>query len=324
MGAYYIWGGDGFVGRYLAASLMEINQKVVICDVKKTENDPIYKVAKYVKADICNFSQVDALPIEKNDIVINMAANQYHKKVPRNRKEYFFSVNYVGTKNVLKSIYTKGCKKYLMFSTDMSYGKPQYLPIDTKHPQNPFGPYGESKLACENLCRKYREKGINITIMRPRMIIGPGRMGILAKMFKLVDWNLPVPTIGNGKNHYQMISVFDCVSAVLSAIDKGFPNKEYNLGSKNAPCTKDLLKGVIETAHSHSLVLATPGKLIKMILKLMDNCGLTLMYPEQFMIADEEYILDIKDTEKDLDWHPLYNDSDMIKQAYEIYKLKVS
>ena len=30
---------------------------------------------------------------------------------------------------------------------DRTYGKPQYLPVDIKHPQNPFGPYGQSKKA---------------------------------------------------------------------------------------------------------------------------------------------------------------------------------
>ena len=52
----------------------------------------------------------------------------------------------------------------------------------------------------------------------------------------------------------------------------------------------------------------------------MDNIGLTIMYPEQFMIADEEYILDISETEKDLDWHPKYNDEDMLILAYKMYK----
>lgn len=322
MRKFYIWGGDGFVGKYLAAELVKNNEEVIICDIKQTSSDPIYKSVKYIKADIREFNIVDKLPITSEDFVINMAANQYHTKVPRNRQDYFFCVNYKGTENVLRSIYKKGCTNYLMFTTDMTYGKPQYLPVDINHPQKPFGPYGQSKLECENLCREYRKKGMNITIFRPRMIMGPGRLGILIKLFKLIDWNLPVPTIGNGKNHYQMISVFDCVSAVMLAIKKGLPNKEYNLGSKDAPCTHDLLKNVVKTAHSHSIVIPTPGILVKMVLNILDNIGLTLMYPEQFMIADEEYILDISQTEEDLGWSPKYNDADMISEAYDIYKQK--
>lgn len=317
---YYIFGGDGFVGRYLSNALIERGEQVVVGDILPSLDERINKKAEFINIDIRDKDALRKIAIQPEDLVINMAATQYHTKVPKNRKEHFFNTNFVGTRNILEVMEEKNCKRYLMFTTDMTYGKPQYLPIDINHPQNPFGPYGQSKKACEDLCREYRKKSFDITIFRPRMINGPGRLGILVKLFKLIDFNLPVPTIGNGKNHYQMISVFDCVSAVLCAIDKGLPNKEYNLGSKNSPNIRQLLQGTVKAAGKHSVVIPTPGKLVKWILGLMDNMGLTLMYPEQFMIADEEYILDITETEKDLDWHPQYNDEDMLKEAYIMYK----
>ena len=309
---YWIFGGCGFVGRYLAQTLRERKDEVVICDIVATAPD--------INVDIRDKQALEKLPISKDDIVINMAANQYHTKVPKEREQYFRSVNTEGTRNLLEVIYDKGCRNYIMFSTDMTYGKPQYLPVDTQHPQNPFGPYGKSKCEAEQICRDFRDCGMNITIFRPRMIMGPGRAGILLKLFKLIDLNLPVPTIGNGHNHYQMISVFDCVSAVLCAIEKGIPNKEYNLGSENAPDVRTLLQNTIKQAGKHSFVIPTPGKIVKAVLRLLDNIGLTLMYPEQFMIADEEYILDITETKKDLTWQPRYNDADMLADAYKMYK----
>ncbi len=309
---YWIFGGCGFVGRYLAQALRERKDEVVICDIVATAPD--------INVDIRDKQALAKLPISKDDIVINMAANQYHTKVPKEREQYFRSVNTEGTRNLLEVIYDKGCRNYIMFSTDMTYGKPQYLPVDTQHPQNPFGPYGKSKCEAEQICRDFRDCGMNITIFRPRMIMGPGRAGILLKLFKLIDLNLPVPTIGNGHNHYQMISVFDCVSAVLCAIEKGIPNKEFNLGSENAPDVRALLQNTIKQAGKHSFVIPTPGKIVKAVLRLLDNVGLTLMYPEQFMIADEEYILDITETKKDLAWQPRYNDADMLADAYKMYK----
>jgi len=317
---YYIFGGNGFVGRYLASELLALNKKVVVCDLHEKLNDSINANCEYYQTDIRKFDNIQKLPVSSEDVVINLAANQYHTKVPRNRKEYFFSVNTVGTENILSVIYEKGCRNFLMFTTDMTYGKPLYLPVNIQHPQNPFGPYGQSKKAAEEICKKYREKGMNITIMRPRMINGPGRLGILVKLFKLIDMGLPVPTIGNGKNHYQMISVFDCVSSAICALNHNLPNKEYNLGSKNPPNIKELLQSVIVAADSKSIVFPTPGKLVKFVLQFFDSIGLTIMYKEQFMIADEEYILDISETEKDLDWTPKYNDAEMIKEAYHIYK----
>lgn len=319
---YWIFGGNGFVGRYLANALAERKEQVIVCDLYDTLHSDILSSCVYRCVDIRDTKALASLPITKEDVVINMAANQYHTKVPKNREEYFRSVNTEGTRNLLAIMEQKGCTKYIMFSTDMTYGKPRYLPVDTKHPQNPFGPYGQSKLLSEQLCREYRAKGMNITIFRPRMIMGPGRAGILLKLFKLIDLNLPVPTVGNGHNHYQMISVFDCVSAVLCAIDKGIPNKEYNLGSENAPDVRALLQNTIKQAGKHSFVIPTPGKLVKAVLRFLDNIGLTLMYPEQFMIADEEYILDISETKKDLCWQPKYNDADMLAEAYKMYKSK--
>ena len=177
---YWIFGGSGFVGRYLAEALRERKEEVAICDIVA---DAPYRV------DIRDKEALAKLPIDKTDVVINMAANQYHTKVPKNREQYFQSVNTEGARNLLEVIFKKGCRNYVMFSTDMTYGKPQYLPVDTKHPQNPFGPYGKSKCLAEQICREYREHGMNITIFRPRMIMGPGRAGILLKLFKLIDLN---------------------------------------------------------------------------------------------------------------------------------------
>lgn len=316
----WIFGGNGFVGKYLVYKMSEQGNDVVVVDKEPKPNDMISDCCTFISLDIRDKEALRQLEVSEEDIIINLAANQYHTRVPRKREEYFRGTNTIGTKNILEMAHEKGCRRYIMFTTDMTYGKPQHLPVDTRHPQNPFGPYGHSKKECEDICREYRQKGMNITIFRPRMIVGPGRMGILTKLFKLIDWNLPCPTIGNGKNHYQMVSVFDCVDAIICAVNKGFPNKEYNLGSKNPPDINTLLKGLIKSAKSKSFLLHAPGKITKRTLRLLDKIHLTLMYPEQFMIADEEYILDISETENDLDWSPKYNDEDMIKESYKLYK----
>ena len=94
-----------------------------------------------------------------------------------------------------------------------------------EHPVAPLGEYGLSKLKTEELAAEWRKHGMNISLFRPRLIIGPGRLGILEKLFKLIDWNLPVPMIGSGKNPYQFISVFDCAEAARLAWKAGVPER---------------------------------------------------------------------------------------------------
>lgn len=312
-----VFGGNGFVGQWLIKALQKNNDKVISCDIGDRS---FVSGVEYKKVDIRMKDQVNSIVMSPDDIVVNLVANQYHGKVPRKgRKDYFYDTNTMGAENIMEAAWNQGCRKLIQFTTDMTYGKPQYLPVDTNHPQNPFGPYGQSKKATEDICRKYRSLGMNITVFRPRMINGPGRLGILKKLFWLIERNLPVPTIGRGKNCYQMVSVFDCVSAVICAIQHNVPNGEYNLGSKNPPSTRELLKNLIQNVGSKSIVIPTPGRLVKLTLGVLGALGIEIMYKEQYMIADEDYVLDISKTEDELDWEPQYNDKDMIIDAYKNY-----
>ncbi|MFI3297984.1 MAG: NAD(P)-dependent oxidoreductase [bacterium] len=313
----YVFGGAGFLGQHLIRELSAKDYTPVICDIVKPNNSSV----EHFVVDIRDVEQLEKIPFSAEDIVINLAANQYHMKVPKkDRRDFFFRTNAVAVDNILSEMQRKGCHRLIQFTTDMTYGVPEYLPVDTCHPQQPFGYYGESKKEAEQICKRFRGQGFNVTIFRPRMIVGPGRAGILVKLFKLIDFGIPVPTIGSGKNHYQMISVFDCVSATIAAIEKQVPNAEYNLGSKNPPSTKELLQAVITEAKSRSIVLLTWAWGVKFVLATLAKIGIEIMYKEQYMIADKEYILDISKTEEELGWKPQYNDRDMIMDAYKTYK----
>ncbi|MGL4974695.1 MAG: NAD-dependent epimerase/dehydratase family protein, partial [Bosea sp. (in: a-proteobacteria)] len=216
-----------------------------------------------------------------------------------------------------------GASKLVHFTTDMIYGHSVTVPQTEEHPTKPLGEYGESKLATEALCETWRQRGMSISLFRPRLIIGPGRLGILVKLFKLVDLNLPVPMIGGGHNPYQFISVFDCASACQAAWRAGLPNSAYNLGSDNPPAVRDLLRQLIKHAGSRSFVLPTPAPLVKFALKSLDWIYRPLMDPEQYLIADEVCILDTSKAKRELGWVPQYNDTDMLLAAYSEYRRSV-
>jgi dTDP-glucose 4,6-dehydratase len=108
--------------------------------------------------------------------------------------------------------------------------------------------------------------------------------------------------------------------AVIVFGGSGCPNKEYNLGSRNPPSERELLQNLIKEVGSRSAVIPTNGKLVKSTLGFLGNIGFEIMYKEQYMIADEDYILDITETENDLIWSSQYSDQDMIIQAYQEYR----
>lgn len=313
---HIIFGGEGFTGRVICEYLKNKNQKVLSVDLVRRSQD-----RHYFFADITDKASLEEIPLQSDDIVYHLAARQYHVKPPRkNRDDYFRWVNFGGTKNILEWMKERGARRLVYFSTDMVYGIPQSLPIPPDHPTKPVGPYGRSKLEAERLCQLYREnEKFQITILRPRLIIGPGRLGILTKLFWLMSHNLPVPLIGSGKNAYQMVSVFDCASAAMLAWEKGIPNADLNLGSAHPPRVRDLMAGLIKRIQSRSLLVPLPANLLKTGLATLGMLGFELMFREQYSIANLQYEVDIRPTERVLGWVPQYSDEEMIWQAYTYY-----
>lgn len=313
---HYIFGGAGFLGQTLAKELSSREMQVVIIDKQPLSNNLYPSIAIDITQPISSWD----IPIEPEDKVYHLAARQYHDSLPKRAIQAWFNeVNVLGTCHVLEFLQQKNHKKLIYFSTDMVYGYPLQRPIPESAALNPIGYYGKSKALAEAACQTYREKGMQITIFRPRLITGPGRLGVLTKLFKLIKQNLPVPLIGNGSNCYQMISVFDCVQAILLAVEHDFPNETFNLGSDTPPSVHSLLSQLISDAHSRAKLMKTPAFLVKCALSLLEILRASPLYKDQYMIADMDYLVDTSKAKRILGWQPHYNDQQMIFEAFQQY-----
>ncbi|TDH39267.1 NAD(P)-dependent oxidoreductase [Pseudohoeflea suaedae] len=319
---HIIFGGDGFVGRHLAQKLLADGEEVIVADIV-FDNRSFYSGATKIACDVTSRDAVRAIPIEPEDMVYNLSAKMLSPlQIRAKRHEFFYPVNYDGTKNIIEAMDKAGARKLVHFTTDMIYGHTLTFPMTEDHPVAPLGEYGQSKLDTEHLAAEWRERGMSISLFRPRLIIGPGRLGILEKLFKLIDANLPVPMIGSGRNPYQFISVFDCAEAAYLAWKAGVPNEAYNLGSINPPPVRKLLGDLVKHAGSRSILLPTPAWAVKRTLDLLDYMNMPIMDPEQYLIADENCVLDVGKGARQLGWVPQYRDEDMLIAAYDEYRAK--
>lgn len=322
MARHIVIGGSGFTGTYLVRSLLSENQQVAVIDIAPMAAEFSGKVDYYC-IDIVVPGALQQVALNEGDIVYHLAARQFHNDVPhRNQDEWFAEVNVGGTANVLEWMSQLATPRLVYTSTDMVYGLPQKLPVPPDHAKNPLGPYGRSKAASEQLCEQARGRGFRITILRPRMIVGPGRFGILTKLFKLMDLNLPIPTIGSGRNRYQMIAVEDVVNAIQLSVAHDLPAVALSLGSGPAPVVRELLRNTIRRIGSHSMVIPVPAGPLKLTLSLLEKLGKPLLHREQYQIADINYVVDIAPTEATLQWAPTKNDEDMLVAAYQHYREK--
>jgi nucleoside-diphosphate-sugar epimerase len=89
--------------------------------------------------------------------------------------DFYFDGNVVATNRLLTVIrdHAGPLSRFVYVSSDAVYWeggktKPEYLPIDEKHPRNPGSAYGVSKYMAEELCHTFsRMHGVPVTIIRP-------------------------------------------------------------------------------------------------------------------------------------------------------------
>lgn len=320
-------GGNGFLGRETVRQILarSKDEQIVVVDLAESFAahprlaDP--RVSYHV-ADVAVPGALAPLRLAPDDVVHHLATRLITPNKPRfGRDAYFRHCAVDGTREILAWMKGQGHRRLVFWSTDMVYGPAVQIPRPESHPRRPFGPYGRSKVAAEDIIAPAVAAGdLTCTIFRPRLIIGPGRLGILAVLFDLIDKGRPVPLIGPGTNRFQFVSVADCARATLAAADLGCPNGVYNLGSAGSPTEYELMSDFIARTGSRSRVVRTPAWLVKGILRTLNLARIAPMDPEQYEIADLEVSLDISAAERDLGWVPRHHDTDLLTAAYRAWK----
>jgi dTDP-glucose 4,6-dehydratase len=238
--------------------------------------------------------------------------------MPRWGREAFFAANFAMTRNLVDAAVAARARKIVFVSSDMVYGLPPGRPLTEADEPRPIGPYGRSKLASEEICRDARTHGVSVTVLRPRLIVGPGRLGVLKRLFDRVRFGRAVPILGDGRQRYQMVSVFDVAAAVARAV-KSPGDAVYNLGSSNPPTVRDLLATLCRRADSPSAIVRLPRRAARAALWTLHAVRMSPLAPEQFRIADVDYVLDTTKARRELGWQPQWADADMLCSAYDTY-----
>jgi nucleoside-diphosphate-sugar epimerase len=231
-----ITGQSGFIGKHLTNAIKKTGHEIISADLSNG-------------IDICDFNQLESL--ERPELIIHLANLSFVPASFVNPAE-FYRVNYISTLNVLEL-----CRKFkigLIYFSSYIYGRPEYQPIDEKHPIKAFNPYAQTKVLCESLCEGYnRDFGINITIFRPFNIYGPGQNPdfLIPQMITQALKEQKI-SVKNDQPKRDYIHIFDVVSAITKAVNKQKNDGKlaiYNLGTGNSHSVKEVAYMIMENIH---------------------------------------------------------------------------
>ncbi len=307
---YLITGGSGFFGVHLTKYLLSAGEKVKILDLAAPP--PELKTVDFIHGDILD-EKILSCAMEGADIVIHNAA-----LVPITRAGAgFYEINVAGTQKVIDAAKDAKVKKLIYISSSSVYGAPNGS-IDENTPLSTIDDYGKSKAESERICRKEKEF-IDISIVRPRTILGEGRMGILGLLFDWVKNNRPVYVLGSGNNRFQLVSAYDLASAVYAVAQKSPRGEDYNIGTDKFSTLKGDLEEFIRKVGSKSKLRHIPSGFARTVLPIVDALRLVPLVRYHYNVADKNVYFDIGKAKRLLGWAPKHSNVDMLAEAYNWY-----
>jgi UDP-glucose 4-epimerase len=264
-----ITGGLGFIGSNLARALVAQGAQVTLADSLIPQYGGnmfnIDGIRDSVTVNVCDVRDPFAMEylLRGKDYLFNLAGQTSHLDSMRD-PQTDLDINAAAQLSILEACRKANpAIKVIFASTRQLYGKPDYLPVDERHPVRPVDVNGINKLAGEWYHLLYNNVyGIRACALRLTNTYGPGmrvkdeRQTFLGIWVRLLLEGKPIKVFGDGMQLRDFNYVDDCVGALLLAGASETANgKIYNLGSKEVVGLKALAELMVDLGHGGTFEL---------------------------------------------------------------------
>jgi nucleoside-diphosphate-sugar epimerase len=305
-----VTGGSGYFGSILVDRALARGDSVRVLDLNPPDPRPGVAVESIV-GDVRDLDLVRQAS-EGVDVVLHNVA-----QVPLAKdRELFWSVNVVGTANVLLAARQAGVSKVVSTSSSAIFGIPEHNPVVEDTPPRPLEAYGRAKLEAEVLCHEAAATGLDVSIIRPRTILGHGRLGIMAILFEFVAEGAPVYVLDGGHNRYQFVHAEDLAEACLLAAARPGP-ATYNIGTTEFGTMRDTLQALVDHAGTGSRVRSLPSAPAAFGMQLVSKLGQAPFAPYHWLLYGESLWFDTTKARTELGWSPTHSNASMVIESYE-------
>lgn len=306
-----ITGGSGYFGSLLRDRLHAQGAAVRVFDLADAEDRT--PGVGFVQGDIRDAARV-AEAVAGCDTVYHCVA-----QVPLAKDKHLFrSVNVDGTENLLRAALAARARKVIYVSSSAIFGAPKSNPVTESTAPAPGEAYGRAKLEGEHLCQAYAGRGLDVTIIRPRTIMGHGRLGIFQILFEWIREGCNVPVLGRGDNVYQFVHADDLAKACLLAAQRAGPSV-YNCGAAQFGSMRETLESLCAHAQTGSRVRSVPMQPAVVFMKFTSALGLSPLGPYHALMYGRSMWFDITKAQRELGWQPRHSNAAMFAQTYDWY-----
>ncbi|MEM4560193.1 MAG: NAD-dependent epimerase/dehydratase family protein, partial [Candidatus Caldarchaeum sp.] len=250
-----ITGARGFIGRHLTEYLSSRGFEVVGADVSDgpglrldvTENDAVLKMFEDIHPEAC----------------VHLAAVADIAESLRNPYRCF-SVNCVGTLNILEAARRLGLSRVVVFSSANYYGAPEKVPVVETDPPAPRTVYDFSKVALEQAVWSYhRNHGVPAVVLRPWKAFGEYEpvVKMVPRFITSCLENKPIPLYNGGADITDPYHVDNLCHAVqLCLTNEKAVGEAFNVGTGGAVSVRQLAEKIKQMTGSSSELQTLPPR----------------------------------------------------------------
>jgi len=312
-----ITGATGFVGQALTTALLQ-KEKIIVASVRQKSAALSPKITQITTGNLSPSSEwCDAL--NGVDIVIHLTARVHiMDDASADPLTEFRKVNTASTLNLARQAAGAGVKRFVFLSSIKVNGEM----TDLRHPFTPdddyipTDPYGLSKYEAEQgLLTIAKETGMEVVIIRPPLVYGPGVKANFSLMMKWMNKGMPLP-FGAIHNKRSLVALDNLVSFIIHCADyKKTPqaaNQTFLISDGEDVSTTELLQKVAKAFGKKSLLLPVPVSLMTLAAKLLGKGD----------VANRLFVslqVDSAKARELLGWKPVITMDEQLKKTADAY-----
>jgi nucleoside-diphosphate-sugar epimerase len=294
-----VTGASGFIGRALCARLLSEGERVrgtmlvsecpslLVDGVEPVEIEPIGPdtVWEHALMGIDTIFHVAG----RVHVMDDFSPNPYLE---------FRRVNVEGTIRLAREAVKIGIKRIVFVSSIKVNGEETTTAYTTDSPLNPTDPYGVSKWEAEIALRSIEaETGLEVVVVRPTLVYGPGVKANFLNMMKIIIKGIPLP-LGSVANRRSLIYVGNLVDALVTcAFHPSAAGKTYLVSDGEEVSTPELIRRT-------AAMLGMPAHLFVLPIPLIWITGVIIGKRAAVKRLTGSLTVDISKILEDLDWQP--------------------
>lgn len=317
MTRFLVTGANGFVGRHLTGELLRRAHSVR--EVMRHESSASAGRDVFISGDIGPATDWGAA-LDDVDVVVHLAARAHVlREKAVNPLDLFRAINVLGTARLARSAAAKGVRRLVYLSTvgvNGNHSRPDgFTEQDRPCPHND---YALSKWEAEQALRTTAgETGLEIVVLRPPLVYGPGNPGNFLRLLQLIDSGWPLP-LGALNNRRSMLFVGNLVDAIIRcALYPDIAGHTYLIKDGEDVSVPELVRRLAFLMERPPRLVSLPPALLRWTAKMAGRSAEadTLM---SFLVVDDSKI------RSELEWRPPYGLAHGLKETVAWYRREQS